>query len=138
MAPALKAGKTKDFVMQHLRLPALESDRFQDNVCTSWHFTMNLFLVTALLYGFLYGYTVSPVSFVSCSLEGGLCMLPQNVCASRPDYPEQSNQIKLLQALCCEGSNLSQKRGKSPMKPVPSLTFPLTGGFPPVLRLLAP
>lgn len=56
-------------------------------------------------------------------------MLLQNVCASRPDCLEQSNQIKLLQALCGKGSNQSQKRAKSPTKPFPSLTSALTGRF---------
>lgn len=97
----------------------------------SWHFVMNLFLITALLYGFLEinWYIIPWVSFIRCSFKSKLCMLLQNVCTSRPDRLEQSNQIELLQALCCEGSNQSKKRAKSPTKPFPSLTFPLTGRF---------
>lgn len=109
----------------------LESNWFQNNISTSWHFVINLFLITALLCGFLEinWYIISWISFIRCSFKSKSCMVLQNMCTSRPDCLEQSNQIKALQALRCEGSNQLQKRAKSPTKPFPSLTFPLTGRF---------
>jgi len=92
---------------------------------------MNLFLITPLLYGFLQinWYIMSCLSFIRCSFKSKSYTLLQNMCTSRPDCLEQSYQIKLLQALCCEGSHQSQERAKSPTKPFPSLIFPLTGRF---------
>lgn len=120
-----------------LRFPALESNWLQSNISISWHFVMNFLLIIALLWLLLFffflfevnWYILSWVSFIRCSFKSKSCMLLQSTCTSRPDCLEQSNQIKSLQAMCCEGSNQSQKRAKSPTKPFPSLTFPLTGKF---------
>lgn len=75
-------------------------------------------------------YVSSWVSFIRCSFKSKSCVFLQSTCTSRAYCLEQSNQIKLLQAVCCEASNQSQKRTKSPTKPFPSLTFPLAGRFP--------
>lgn len=92
---------------------------------------MNLLLITVHLYAVFFSeikwYISLWVSFIRCSFKSKWCVLLQSTCTSRAHCLKQSNQIKLLQAVCCEAS---QKRTKSPTKPFPSLTFPLTGRFP--------
>lgn len=93
---------------------------------------MNIFLITALLYGFLEinWHIISWVLFIRYSFKSKSCMVLQHMCTCRPDCLEQSNQIKLHQALCWEGSNQMHKRAKSPLNLSSLSPFPWLAGFP--------